>query len=236
MPKKQTKWKSVLQNIKLVADTIGSLSPIVKLILVGLGTLCLTLLVGDFRNKTKADQLAADLRKHQQDVKVALALVKTTEKEVVVLKKQISDKEIQNTALSVQIVSATRHASMVKKEADSLKKKLADTSETKTIRDSLGVLLTIVPKQEEIIKQQDSVLSLKDKKIDNLEQISIKKDSINNKLTFALDSVKKVVINIPVADKCYDKILFCKIPKPSRKTSFVVGAVAGTILTAWVLK
>lgn len=236
MPKKQTKWKSVLQNIKLVADTIGSLAPIVKLILVGLGTLCLTLLVGDFRNKTKADQLAADLRKHQQDVKVALALVKTTEKEVVVLKKQISDKEIQNTALSVQIVSATRHSSMVKKEADSLKKKLADTSETKTIRDSLGVLLTIVPKQEEIIKQQDSVLSLKDKKIDNLEQIIIKKDSINNKLTFALDSVKKVVINIPVADKCYDKILFCKIAKPSRKTSFVAGAVAGTILTAWVLK
>ena len=105
---------------------------------------------------------------------------------------------------------------------------------TETITDTLQLAREILPLKDSIITKQETTISTQDKQISELETALRNKDTAIALLTLSRDSLQTVVKNIPPPPKNPNRMFGIKLP--SRKASFIVGTVAGVIITSVILK
>ena len=105
---------------------------------------------------------------------------------------------------------------------------------TETITDTLELARAILPLKDSIITKQETTISTQDKQISELESALKSKDTAIALLTLSRDSLQTVVNNIPPAPKNPNRMFGIKLP--SRKTTFVVGTVAGVLLGGVILR
>ena len=149
-------------------------------------------------------------------------------------------------SLAVEINIAENEARAAEGRASIYKKQVVETrNETmsmvsraqelsETITDTLELARAILPLKDSIITKQETTISTQDKQISELESALKSKDTAIALLTLSRDSLQTVVKNIPPAPKNPNRMFGFKLP--SRKTTFVVGVVAGVVLGGVVLK
>jgi len=91
----------------------------------------------------------------------------------------------------------------------------------------------IIPKQQALIVAQDSTIRIQDAVIGHQERLLVLKDSTIVDLSLSRDSLRSVLMTIPKPMR--DDIFLGFIPKPSRKTSFLMGIIGGAVVTAAVI-
>lgn len=102
------------------------------------------------------------------------------------------------------------------------------------ITDSVEMARVIIPAQEEIIEGQTQIINTQDEQITHLNDVIVIQKETNQLLTFAVDSLQKVVINIPPPPNNPNKMF--GITLPTRTQTFVGGVVIGVITSVLVLK
>ena len=149
-------------------------------------------------------------------------------------------------SLAVEIVIAENEARAAEGRANILKKQAVESrNETmnmkgraqelsETITDTLELARVILPLKDSIITTQETTIVTQDKQISELEFALKNKDTAITLLTLSRDSLQTVVRNIPPAPKNPNRMFGIKLP--SRKTTFVVGVVAGVVLGGVVLR
>lgn len=135
--------------------------------------------------------------------------------------------------------AAQSRASVYSRQATELKNEtlnLMDRAQllTETITDTLELARQILPLKDSIITKQETTITTQDKQIQELETAILKKDDALKLALLRGDSLQTVVNNIPPAPKNPNRMFGIKLP--SRKTSFVVGVVAGVVIGGVVLK
>ena len=135
--------------------------------------------------------------------------------------------------------AAQSRASVYSRQATELKNEtlnLMDRAQllTETITDTLELARQILPLKDSIITKQETTITTQDKQIQELETAILKKDDALKLALLRGDSLQTVVNNIPPAPKNPNRMFGIKLP--SRKTSFVIGAVAGVVIGGVVLK
>ena len=105
---------------------------------------------------------------------------------------------------------------------------------TETITDTLTLARELLPLKDSIITKQETTITTQDKQIQELESALKSKDTAISLLTLSRDSLQTVVNNIPPAPKNPNRMFGIKLP--SRKTTFIIGAVAGVVIGGVVLK
>jgi hypothetical protein len=105
---------------------------------------------------------------------------------------------------------------------------------TETITDTLELARAILPLKDSIITKQETTITTQDKQISELESALKSKDTAIALLTLSRDSLQTVVNNIPPAPKNPNRMFGIKLP--SRKTTFVMGTVAGVLLGGIILR
>lgn len=135
--------------------------------------------------------------------------------------------------------AAQSRASVYSKQATELKNEtlnLMDRAQllTETITDTLELARQILPLKDSIITKQETTITTQDKQIQELETAILKKDDALKLALLRGDSLQTVVNNIPPAPKNPNRMFGIKLP--SRKTTFVVGVVAGVVIGGVVLK
>lgn len=225
-------WKKVLEYIKIIGETITAVAPVIKMILVASATLGIAMFVNDVKQKSTADSYAEAIKTHKKETEVAMALVGQYKKEVENLQHLSNSIKLENTLLMETITDTKKSTQVNKQKAGQLVTILRDSS--KTQEDSIKTLVEIVPLKDSIIAEQDVVIAKQDTVIHNLNSIIENKDSQIEKLQISLTTMEGVIKTIPVYNACEQKFFFCKINKPSRKTSMITGFGIG-ILTAGIL-
>lgn len=135
--------------------------------------------------------------------------------------------------------AAQSRASVYSRQATELKNEtlnLMDRAQllTETITDTLELARQILPLKDSIITKQETTITTQDKQIQELETAILKKDDALKLALLRGDSLQTVVNNIPPAPKNPNRMFGIKLP--SRKTTFVVGVVAGVVIGGVVLK
>lgn len=103
-----------------------------------------------------------------------------------------------------------------------------------SLSDSVKFAYRIIPTQHLLIVRQDSTIRLQDSIIVKQDKLLVLKDSTLLGVTASRDSLRKVLSVVPTPPKPYRILGF--IPAPSRRTSFFLGLVGGTVLTARILQ
>lgn len=230
--KKKIDWKKILEWVKIGADTITALTPVIRMLLVASGAFAVALFIGDMKNKPLLEQYINASKKHQADASTALSQVEEYKKQVALLQDSTSRIQ-QRTNVLIQEAGKKKIDIQEHKKQDAvLAIQLRDSSKTKD--DSLKVLTAIIPVKDTIIEKQQQVIATQDTAIKNLNTVVTTKDMQIEKLQISVTTLESIVKTIPVYDACEQKFFFCKINKPSRKTSVVAGFTIG-VLTAGVL-
>lgn len=231
--KKKINWKKILEWVKIGADTVTALTPVIRMILVASGVFVVTMLIGDFKNKTLLDNYASASKQHQKETEKALQQVETYKAQVIQLQTAAAAIESDNKRLAQTIVAAKQSVKQDKSTAVVLVQSL-DT--TKTQRDSIKTLVQIIPVKDSIIKKQDVVILQQDSTINNLNILVDNKNKQIDKLQISVTTLEAIVSTTPKYDACEQKFFFCKINKPSRKTSLMVGFGVGVLTTGILLR
>lgn len=223
-----------MNTIKKLIDSFNELVPAIKNVVIIAAVLLVAITINNFKmNKNILDGFIEESKQHEQEAKTALAVSDSLKLEVIKSQK-LADSSLQKIVVLEDRVKKTQvSASASKRQADSLKNELKDT--TNTMRDSLDILVVIVPKQDSIIMKQDIVIALRETQIHLQEKIVLQKDSSIKKLMIANDTLSKIVAATPTLKKNPNK-LFGFITLPSRRTTLVVGFIAGVITTAGIAK
>lgn len=194
-------------------------------VLVALTLFTMSLCVEDLKKKTLLDTYAEENKAFREKADSAVKYTIELNKKVDRYKKQ-ADKAKKNAAKAqVEGEQSEKLAADLKTYADSLAKKLGTAS------DSANILLPI---KDKIIAQKDTTIGKQKIQISELNTALYKKDTMNVLLKKSNDSLTSVLSDVPTMDNCSNKIIFCKINKPSRRTSFFLGfgsAVALGVLT-----
>jgi len=123
----------------------------------------------------------------------------------------------------------------LKAETDNLKNRRDELRAQLEAGDSLSAeaALQMIPIQDSIIEQQDSIIETQGLQITELNSVILRKDFSIGVLTTAVDSLQVIVNNIPPPPPNPNKV-FGFIPKPSRTQTFIVGIIVGGVAT-WKL-
>ena len=222
-----------MNMIKKLLDIFNGLLPAVKNVVIIAAVVLVAILINNFKNKNVLDQFISESKQHEQEAKTALAVSDSLKLEVIKSQKLADSSQKKIVVLEERVKKTQVSASASKRQADSLKNELKDT--TNTMRDSLDILVAIVPKQDTIIMQKDVVIALRETQLRLQEKITLQKDSSIKKLTIANDTLSKLITATPTLAKNPNK-LFGFIPLPSRRTALVVGFIGGVITTAGIAR
>jgi hypothetical protein len=171
------------------------------------------------------DKYIADYKKFQAQADSATKFADSLAQEII-----IADNEAR---------AAQSRASVYSRQATELKNEtlnLMDRAQllTETITDTLQLARQILPLKDSIITKQETTITTQGNQIQELETAILKKDDALKLALLRGDSLQTVVNNIPPAPKNPNRMFGIKLP--SRKTSFVVGVVAGVVIGGVVLK
>jgi hypothetical protein len=103
-----------------------------------------------------------------------------------------------------------------------------------SLEEGLITSLFIIPMQRDLIQAQDSTITVQNQVITEQERIIFLQDMTIVDLSLSRDSLRGVLVSVPppVGQERFLGLL----PMPSRKTSFIVGAVGGAVLVTSLLK
>ena len=219
------KYTTMLGKIKLVAETITAVLPLAKIALVAAGVLGLVIMLKTNKQEDEMDKYIAMYNEYKTQAEATSKYADSLAQEIV-----IADNEAR---------AAQSRASVYSRQATELKNEtlnLMDRAQllTETITDTLTLARELLPLKDSIITKQETTITTQDKQIQELESALKNKDTAISLLTLSRDSLQTVVNNIPPAPKNPNRMFGIKLP--SRKTSFVVGAVAGVVIGSVVLK
>lgn len=171
------------------------------------------------------DKYIAEYKKFQAQADSASKFADSLAQEVVIA-------ENEARAAQSRAVVYSRQATELKNETLNLMDRAQMLTET--ITDTLTLARELLPLKDSIITKQETTITTQDKQIQELESALKNKDTAISLLTLSRDSLQTVVNNIPPAPKNPNRMFGIKLP--SRKTSFVVGVVAGVVIGGVVLK
>lgn len=171
------------------------------------------------------DKYIAEYKKFQAQADSASKFADSLAQEVVIA-------ENEARAAQSRAVVYSRQATELKNETLNLMDRAQMLTET--ITDTLTLARELLPLKDSIITKQETTITTQDKQIQELESALKSKDTAISLLTLSRDSLQTVVKNIPPAPKNPNRMFGIKLP--SRKTSFVIGAVAGVVIGGVVLK
>jgi len=169
-------------------------------------------------------KLQQEIAVYHEQAKKATAYADSVARVVAKRDQQVGRLEQQIAGLKAQIPDAGETDSM-RAEADSLFAALSD---------SVKGVYRVIPAQQALIVRQDSTIRFQVQVIAKQDTALVKKDTTILDLTRSRDSLASVLRIRPEPPKPV-RLLWI-FPAPNRKQSAVAGALAGTILTAWLLK
>lgn len=169
----------------------------------------------------RIDPLQNEVEQHKKAIAAALDQQKASDKRIDGLKDSLIVLKKENITIQKRIDSAKVVTARKKVETKVLDNKLAVST---TAVDSIDVLLDLnLVKDSTIASLEIEVTAHEEKEVNYLAQIAAK-DSIIVEKTATAATLTTVVKATPDAT-CTNKFFFCKIPKPSRITSFLGGVV-----------
>jgi len=171
------------------------------------------------------DKYISEYKKFQAQADSATKFADSLAQEIVIADNEARAAQSRANVYSKQVVSLKNETSSLKDRAQEL---------TETITDTLELARQILPLKDSIITTQETTITTQDKQIQELETAILKKDDALKLALLRGDSLQTVVNNIPPAPKNPNRMFGIKLP--SRKTSFVVGVVAGVVIGGVVLK
>jgi len=171
------------------------------------------------------DKYISEYKKFQAQADSASKFADSLAQEVVIA-------ENEARAAQSRAVVYSRQATELKNETLNLMDRAQMLTET--ITDTLTLARELLPLKDSIITKQETTITTQDKQIQELESALKSKDTAISLLTLSRDSLQTVVNNIPPAPKNPNRMFGIKLP--SRKTSFVIGAVAGVVIGGVILK
>lgn len=171
------------------------------------------------------DKYISEYKKFQAQADSATKFADSLAQEIIIADNEARAAQSRASVYSKQVVSLKNETSSLKDRAQEL---------TETITDTLELARQILPLKDSIITKQETTITTQDKQIQELETAILKKDDALKLALLRGDSLQTVVNNIPPAPKNPNRMFGIKLP--SRKTSFVVGVVAGVVIGGVVLK
>jgi len=171
------------------------------------------------------DKYIAEYKQFQAQADSASKFADSFAQEIVIADNEARAAQSRANVYSKQVVS-------LKNETSSLKDRTQELTET--ITDTLELARQILPLKDSIITKQETTISTQGNQIQELETAIQKKDDALKLALLRGDSLQTVVNNIPSAPKNPNRMFGIKLP--SRKTTFIVGVVAGVVVGGVVLK
>lgn len=171
------------------------------------------------------DKYIAEYKQFQAQADSASKFADSLAQEIVIADNEARAAQGRANVYSKQVVSLKNETSSLKDRAQEL---------TETITDTLELARQILPLKDSIITKQETTISTQGNQIQELETAIQKKDDALKLALLRGDSLQTVVNNIPPAPKNPNRMFGIKLP--SRKTTFIVGVVAGVVVGGVVLK
>jgi vacuolar-type H+-ATPase subunit I/STV1 len=221
------KWKSWVENTKLLTETFNNIMPIIKIVAGIMGVMLLVVFIqGQFKGSDDIDRYIADARRFQEEAQVAVAFADSLKGEVELREIAATDAIARATQLSQQVSSLRSETRELRDRAVFAIQSAPPTSEMN--RDELITYVDeIVPLQQQIIDQQETTINMQTQQIGELETALVFKDETIALLTQSNDSLQFVLRNPPVPPSNPNKMF--GITLPSRTTSFIAGAITATV-------
>ncbi len=219
------KTKSLLERIKLIAETITAVLPLAKIALVATGILALVMMFKVNKTEDEMDKYIAEYKIFQEKAEVATELADSLKEEIVIADNESRAAESRARVLSRQVNVLQNETLNMEERAEVMKETLLDT---------LELARQILPLKDSIIAKQKETIATQGTQITELESALQNKD---NALRMALtrgDSLQAVINIIPPAPKNPNRMLGFKLP--SRKASFLIGVGIGIGTSILVIK
>lgn len=179
----------------------------------------------DNRSEDKIETYIKEYKKFQAQADSATKFADSLAQEIVIADNEARAAQSRASVYSKQVVSMKNETLSLKDRAQEL---------TETITDTLELARQILPLKDSIITKQETTITTQDKQIQELETAILKKDDALKLALLRGDSLQTVVNNIPPAPKNPNRIFGIKLP--SRKTTFIIGAITGVVIGGVVLK
>jgi hypothetical protein len=233
MNKKKINWKKVLEYIKIIADTIGSLAPVIKLLMIFGSSFAVAMYVNDITKKSKFDEFIRQNKIYEKEKQMAMLMADSNSQLAAKLQAEVAVLKLRNKDIADSVQRSINATLTAKKKAESYAVQLKDS--TKTLTDSVAVLQELLPVKTVIIEQQSKTIALHEKRIYNDSLLILKTDTIIMGYETTTDSLQKIIAAQPKVPAHPEK-LFGFIPMPSRRTAFITGALAGSIAVMGAMK
>lgn len=215
-------WNSVLQTPVAVRKMVFWIVAVLSAVWI------LTTAVGHWQ----AGKREAEITAYQAEVTKAVQQANATKVQIDSMQWAIDSLNTQNAFLGKELAKSKKATLRSEMKAQASLDSLATVT---TSKDTIGVLFVVIEQKDEVIDETKRSLAIAEEMNRNLSAQSAKKDTIIAKITTTADSAIALLQKAPKPDKCAEKFLFCKVPKPSRLQTFVGGTLTG-LLTAVALR
>lgn len=223
-----------------IIEFLKNIPSTIQLVLVGVVVFLITSTVMNIGKKDEITTYIDNYKKYQKESQTALHLVDSLTK--------------SNHQKDSLVVGYLTQANVARSTSDELKKKLPSTvvlsglhiqidSLKRLVTDSVQMARVVIPAQDTLIKKQDSTITIQGTIIEanKVEAVSLRGanrvlSDKNGVLKFSVDTLTRVIRNMPVPPKNPNKIFFGLIPKPNRVQSAIAGFVSGVVLYAYVTR
>lgn len=226
------KWKTWLENTKIISETLTAAWPVLKLILVAAGTYLVAVMMVNTGKKDEMDRYIAQYESYKKLADSSVIFAEQLAGAVSIQEQKANIALARASELDKQVATLRTRAALLTTRRDSLLEKI---DSAKTVTDSLQTYIHTVSLQDSIIHKQDSIITTQKTQVNNLHVTLAHKDTTIQLLTTSRDSLLTVIKNIPPAPTNSNRTIF-GIKLPSRKTSLLVGAFVGAATTAVILK
>jgi hypothetical protein len=217
------KWFEKLEQFNIVADVLKHIWPLIKLLSVAAGAMMLTFIVVNTAHKDEMAQYIAQYDEYRDGAVRANMMVDE-------LRAQVAEKEA--LALSaMKTADVLRDRSRGKMVAVAANIQTVDSMMVAMVplNDSVQLARVIIPLQADIIESQSVVIKTQLEENDALRDANTFYVQTHQLLTFAVDSLQQVVLNLPAPPKNPNTVF--GFTKPTRTQMFIGGVVVGVIGT-----
>lgn len=217
-----TNWlKQFLQMTKLTADTISSILPWIKTLLVAAVAFVIAMVISSDVFGKKEEEYLAQMREFKKEAQRASQYADS-------MAVQVARQDSISREARARASEAQRRADQSRNQAATLTRGL--DSLRATISDSTEMARVIIPKQDSLIQQQRVTIVHQDTTIQNLERVVVSQDTSILLLTASRDSLQRVVNAIPTPPS---PPIF---PRISRTRALVGGVLIGMVVKTVISK
>lgn len=212
--------KKFLKTTKLTDKIFKVIKPYIKFTLTVLAVFTAVMLISTSYFDKKEQSYLAQMKEFEKQAKIATRYSDSLRSKILVHIEDTRAAELKASIFASQARQSRNTTNKLLHDLDSLRE---------MITDSLEMARVIIPKQDSIISQQQTMIDTQDTQITFLNVALSSKDTA---LTISIqrgDSLQRVVDNIPTPPS---PPVF---PKITRKQAFLGGIVSGVLLTALIL-